>query len=67
MIITSMFQGAFMVMIVWLLYFQLPMQSVPITTNVVSLNPTQAKQHYVTYDFIGLCMFSYVKLVIASI
>ena len=24
-----------------------PMQSVPITINVVSLNPTQAKQHYV--------------------
>ena len=23
------------------------MQSVPITTNIVSLNPTQAKQHYV--------------------
>ena len=29
------------------LYLQQPMQSVPITTNVVSLNPTQAKQHYV--------------------
>ena len=26
--------------------FQLPMQSVAITTNVVSSNPTQAKRHY---------------------
>ena len=26
---------------------QLPMQSVPIITNVVSSNPTQAIQHYV--------------------
>jgi hypothetical protein len=30
-----------------ILDLQLPMQSVPITTNVVSSNPTQAKQHYV--------------------
>ena len=34
------FKGAFVVMIVWLLDLQLPMQSVPITTNVVSSNPT---------------------------
>jgi hypothetical protein len=35
---------AVMVVIVWLLAFQLhvPVQSVPITTNVVSLNPAQA-------------------------
>ena len=26
---------------------QLPMQSIPITTNVVSSNPAQAVQHYV--------------------
>ena len=37
-----------MVMIVWQLDLKLPiMQSVPITNNVVSLNPTQAIQHYV--------------------
>ena len=38
--------------IVWKLDFQLPVQSVPITTNVVSLNPVHAEvysiQHYVT-------------------
>ena len=31
------------VVIVWLLDFKLPMQSVPITTNVVSLNRAQAR------------------------
>ena len=31
------------VVIVWSLDLQLPMQSVPITTNVVSLNPTQVR------------------------
>jgi hypothetical protein len=36
-----------MVMIVWQLDLKLPMQSVPITNNVVSSNPTQAIQHYV--------------------
>jgi hypothetical protein len=35
-----------MVVIVWQLGLQLPMQSVSITTNVVSSNPTQAIQHY---------------------
>jgi len=32
-----------MVVIVWLLDLQLPMQSVPIITKVVSLNPSQAR------------------------
>jgi hypothetical protein len=36
-----------MVEIVWQLDLQLPMQSVPITTNVVSSNPAQAVHHYV--------------------
>jgi hypothetical protein len=40
-----------MVLIVWELDLQLPMQSVPITTNVVSTNPVHgvvySKQHYV--------------------
>ena len=31
------------VMVAWLLDLQLPMQSVPITTTVVSLNPAQAR------------------------
>jgi hypothetical protein len=35
-----------MVMIAWLLDLQLPVQSVPITTNIVSLYPAQV-QHYV--------------------
>jgi hypothetical protein len=33
-------QGAVIVVIIWQLDLQLPMQSVPITTNVESLNPT---------------------------
>jgi len=41
-----------MVVIVWWLDLQLPVQSVPITTNVVSSNPIHGKvysiQHYVT-------------------
>jgi len=28
-------------------YLELPMQSLPITTNAVSSKPTQVKQHYV--------------------
>ena len=40
-----------MVMIVWYLDLQLPVQSVPITTKVVSSNPIHSKvysiQHYV--------------------
>jgi hypothetical protein len=40
-------KGIIVVVIVWWLDLQLPMQSVPITTNVVSSNPTQAMQHYV--------------------
>ena len=39
-----------MAVIVWLLDLQLPMQSVPITTNIVSSNPTLGEvysiQHY---------------------
>ena len=34
------YHGAIVAMIVWLLDLQLPMQSVPITTDVVSLNPS---------------------------
>ena len=41
---TSYFlMGAVMVVIVWLLDLQLPMQSVPITTSIVSSNPAQAR------------------------
>ena len=39
----SMIRGAVMVVIIWYLDLQLPMQSVPITTKVVSSNPAQAK------------------------
>jgi hypothetical protein len=38
--------GAAVAVIVWALDLQLPMKSVPITTKVVSSNPTQAI-HYV--------------------
>ena len=37
---------------VWYFDLQLPMQSVPIITNVVSSIPTQAIQHYVI-KFVG--------------
>ena len=30
------------IVVIWYLDLQLPMQSVPITTNIVSLNPAQA-------------------------
>jgi hypothetical protein len=40
-----------MIVFIWKLDFQLPVQSVPITTNVASLNPVHAEvysiQHYV--------------------
>ena len=40
-----------MVVIVWWLHLQQPIQSLPITTNVVSLNPSHGEvysiQHYV--------------------
>ena len=36
-----------MAVIVWLLHLQLPMQSVPITTDVVSLNLDQDKVYIV--------------------
>ena len=43
--------GAVMVVIVWLLDLQLPMQSVSITANVASSNPAHGElysiQHYV--------------------
>ena len=35
--------GVVVVLIVWLLDIQLPMKSLPITTNVLSSNPTQAR------------------------
>ena len=39
--------GAVVFVIAWWSDLQLPMQSVPITTKVVSLNPTPVIQHYV--------------------
>ena len=38
--------SAIVAVIVWWLDLQIPMQSVPITTNVVNYNPAQP-QHYV--------------------
>ena len=44
-------EGAVVFLIVWYLDLQLPVQSVPITTNIVSLNPVHGEvysiQHYV--------------------
>ena len=45
------YRGAVVVVIVWYMDLQLPMQSVPITTNVVNSNPVHEEvyliQHYV--------------------
>jgi hypothetical protein len=38
-----------MVMIVWWLDLHLPMQSVPITTKVVSSNPTHGKVYLINH------------------
>ena len=40
-----LFQGAVVVVIVWWLELQLPMQLVPITTKVVSWNPDHAEAY----------------------
>ena len=49
--VSSSEKGAIVVVILWKLDLQLPVQSVPITTNVVSLNPIHGEvysiQHYV--------------------
>jgi hypothetical protein len=50
-----------MVVIVWLLDLQLPVKSMPTTTNVVSLNPAHSEvyliQHYVI-KFVSSVVFS---------
>jgi len=55
------------VVIVWKLDLQLPMQSVPITTNVVSLNPAHGEayliQHYVIKVVDDLQQVAWVSLV----
>ena len=42
-------QGAIVVVIEWQLYLQLPMQSVPITTNIVSLNHAHGEVYSIKY------------------
>ena len=41
-----------MVVILWLLAFQLPVQSVPITTIVVSLNPAHGEVYLIQHNVI---------------
>ena len=41
-----------MIMIIWQLDLQLPMQSVPSTTNVVSSNPVHGKVYLIQHDVI---------------
>ena len=41
-----------MVVIVWLFDLPLPMQSLPITTEVVSLNPTHGEVNLIQYNVI---------------
>ena len=49
--------GAVMVLIVWYLDLQLPMQSVPITTNVVSSNLTHGKLYSVQHYMRKVCQW----------
>ena len=44
-----MWQGAFVAMIAWYLDLQLHMQSVPITTDVVSLNLDQDEMYNIMW------------------
>jgi hypothetical protein len=44
---------AVVVVIVWYLDLQLPMQSVPTTTKIVSLNPAHGKVYKIKYTFDG--------------
>ena len=49
-----------MVMIIW--WLDLPMQSVPITSNVVSLNPAHGEVYSIQHDvkkFVRLVVFSW--------
>jgi hypothetical protein len=50
-LLANRFMGAIGVVIVWYQYLQLPVQSVPITTKVVSSNPARGEvysiQHFV--------------------
>ena len=49
-------KGAIVVVILWSLYLQLPVQSLPITTKLLSLNPVHGEmyliQHYVIKLFL---------------
>jgi hypothetical protein len=57
-ILFSIDSGAAVVMIVWYLDLQLPVQSVPVTTKVVSSNPVHCEmfsiQHYAIKFFSDL-------------
>ena len=64
--LVKLFSGAVVAVMVWQLDLPLPMQSVPITTEVVSLNPAQGVysiQHYVikfVSDLRQVCGFLWV-------
>ena len=47
-------EGDVMVMIIWYLDLQLPMQSVPITTNVVSSNPAHGEVYSIQHHVIKI-------------
>ena len=64
--LVKLFSGAVVAVMVWQLDLPLPMQSVPLTTEVVSLNPAQGVysiQHYVikfVSDLRQVCGFLWV-------
>jgi len=43
------------VVVVWVLDLQLPVQSVPITINIVSLNPVHGKVYWMKHYVIKVC------------
>ena len=61
----TQFVGAVMVDIVWKLDLQLPMQSVPISTKVVSSNPTHGQVYSIQHYLISLSMTCH-RLVVFS-
>ena len=47
--VTKLVKGAVVVLIVWQLDVQLPVQSVPITTKIVSLNLAQGEVYWIQH------------------
>jgi hypothetical protein len=51
-----------MIVIMWLLDLQLPMQSVPITTNIVSSNSANGEVHSIQHHVINTYILYYIYI-----